>query len=58
MNNVFKRDLESLDEGSRELLERMMDYMERRCISIPMQAAKSLAKKENSTKENSKIQVK
>jgi len=41
MNNVFKKELEDLDEDSRELLERMMSYMERRCISIPMQAAKS-----------------
>ena len=41
MNNVFKKELENLDEHSRELLERMMSYMERRCISIPMQAAKN-----------------
>jgi glutamyl-tRNA reductase len=44
MNNVFKKELENLDEHSRELLERMMSYMERRCISIPMQAAKSTHK--------------
>ena len=41
MNNVFKKELENLDEHSLELLERMMSYMERRCISIPMQAAKN-----------------
>ena len=41
INNVFKKELETLDEQSRELLERMMSYMERRCISIPMQAAKN-----------------
>ncbi len=41
MENVFKKELENLDEQSRELLERMMSYMERRCISIPMQAAKN-----------------
>jgi glutamyl-tRNA reductase len=41
MNNVFKRELENIDEQSRDLLERMMSYMERRCISIPMQAAKN-----------------
>ena len=40
MNNVFKKELEILDEHSLDLLERMMAYMERRCISIPMQVAK------------------
>ncbi|MEM1320661.1 MAG: glutamyl-tRNA reductase [Bacteroidota bacterium] len=40
MNVVFKKELDTLDEESRELLERMMSYMEKRCISIPMQAAK------------------
>jgi glutamyl-tRNA reductase len=41
MNNVFKKELEHLDEQALDLLERMMSYMERRCISIPMQAAKN-----------------
>ena len=40
MDNVFKKELENLDADSRELLERMMTYMEKRCISIPMVAAK------------------
>lgn len=40
LNNVFKKDLENLDEDTKALLERMMAYMEKRCISIPMQAAK------------------
>jgi len=40
MNEVFKKDLEKLDDDALEVLERMMEYMERRCISIPMKAAK------------------
>jgi len=44
MNNVFKKELENLDEDSLELLERMMSYMEKRCISIPMVAAKKSLK--------------
>lgn len=44
MNEVFKKELEGLDHKSRDLLERMMDYMERRCISIPMKAAKDSIK--------------
>lgn len=43
MNQVFRKELEDLNPESRQLLERMMDYMERRCISVPMQAAKRLA---------------
>ena len=45
MNEVFKKDLENLDDSARELLERMMSYMERRCIGIPMKAAKDLVEK-------------
>ena len=41
MNQVFKKDLEVLDDETRDLLERMMSYMEKQCISIPMKAAKS-----------------
>ncbi len=40
MNEVFKKDLENLDEDALEVLERVMNYMEKRCISIPMKAAK------------------
>jgi len=40
LDNVFKKDLENLDDNAREVLEKVMDYMEKRCISIPMQAAK------------------
>ena len=42
MNQVFKKELADLAPESRQLLERMMDYMERRCISVPMVAAKRL----------------
>ncbi|MEO1628706.1 MAG: glutamyl-tRNA reductase, partial [Bacteroidota bacterium] len=45
MNKVFKKDIESLDDDTRDLLERMMDYMERQCISIPMRAAKGVGMK-------------
>ncbi len=44
MDHVFKKELENLDEDALELLNRMMTYMEKRCISIPMVAAKSVIK--------------
>ena len=40
INSVFKKELEGLDEDTLDLLNRMMSYMEKRCISIPMEAAK------------------
>jgi len=43
IQEVFKKDLENLDEQSLTLVHRMMDYMEKKCISIPMKAAKKAA---------------
>jgi len=40
INKVFKKDLEHVDEDTKALIERMMDYMEKQCIGIPMRAAK------------------
>lgn len=38
--NVFKKDLDKLDDDALEVIERMMNYMEKKCISIPMTIAK------------------
>jgi len=40
LNNVFKQEVDSLDANTRELLERVLTYMEKKCIGIPMKAAK------------------
>lgn len=45
LNQVFQKDLETVDEQTQELIHRMMDYMEKKCISVPMIAAKRLAAK-------------
>jgi len=42
MDVVFKKDMEEMDEETRDLFQRMLNYMERRCISVPMIAAKNL----------------
>lgn len=42
MNEVFKKELESLDAETVALLDKMMTYMEKKCIGIPMKAAKEL----------------
>jgi len=42
LNEVFKKDLDALDENTKALVEKMMTYMEKKCISVPMKAAKEL----------------
>lgn len=39
---VFNKDLDELDPKSREVLEKMMDYMEKKYISVPMKMAKEI----------------
>jgi len=40
IGNVFKNEVSSLDDNAKDLIARMMEYMERRCIAIPIQVAK------------------
>lgn len=40
LNEVFKKEVETLDESSRQLLERMLTYMEKKCTGIPMKVAR------------------
>lgn len=42
MNHVFKTEIESMDEQSREVLERVIGYMEKKYISGPMKLAKEI----------------
>ena len=44
VNEVFRKELEHLDADSLALINRMMDYMEKKCIAIPMKAAKKLVR--------------
>lgn len=40
LNQVFKTEVDSLDASSRAILEKVLNYMERRCIAIPLQTAR------------------
>lgn len=40
LTQVFAKEMEHLDDDTKSLLERMMNYMEKKCIGIPMQVAK------------------
>jgi glutamyl-tRNA reductase len=40
MNEVFRKEMDSLDDQARALVDEMLRYMEKKCISIPMKAAR------------------
>lgn len=42
VNGVFAEEINTLDDNSRAVLERVMDYMEKKCITIPMVMAKEI----------------
>lgn len=42
IQQVFARDLEKLDASSRETLEKVLSYMEKKYISVPMKMAKEI----------------
>jgi len=49
LNQVFAKELEKLDESSKETLEKVLAYVERKYISVPMKMAKEvLLDKKNS----------
>ncbi|MDX1941249.1 MAG: glutamyl-tRNA reductase [Saprospiraceae bacterium] len=42
LSEVFRKDLEQLDASTRELLEKMLTYMEKKCIAVPMKVAREM----------------
>lgn len=42
IETVYKKKLDLLDEDARSLVIEMLDYMEKKCVSIPIKAAKNL----------------
>lgn len=42
VNGIFADEIDMMDETSRALLEKVMDYMEKKCIKIPMVMAKEI----------------
>ena len=42
LNGVFAEEISRMDEASREVLERVMNYMEKKYISVPMIMAKEI----------------
>ena len=42
MTSVFSKEIEALSPDSKEVLEKVVDYLEKKYISIPMQLAKEI----------------
>ncbi|MBC7745754.1 MAG: glutamyl-tRNA reductase [Flavobacterium sp.] len=42
LNSIFAEDLEGLDHNSREVLDKIINYMEKKYISVPMVMAKEI----------------
>lgn len=42
VEEIFKKDLATMDPKSRELVDSILNYMEKRCISIPIKAVKQI----------------
>jgi glutamyl-tRNA reductase len=47
MNEVFKDEIAGLDGNSKEVLEKIMGYMEKKYMSMPMKMAKEILLKSN-----------
>ena len=47
INEVFQNDLEQLDENSREIVDKILNYMEKKYVSVPMLMAKEIMSKNN-----------
>lgn len=59
MNEVFAKELHGLDPQTVELIDKMMGYMEKKCISVPIVLAKQvLLDGANESKENTQIHLK
>lgn len=48
VNQVFSKELSQLDAGSKEVLEKILDYMEKKYVSVPMLMAKEMLITKNS----------
>ena len=43
INEVFGKEFAQLDPAAQELVQRMLGYMEKKCVAIPIKAAKAVA---------------
>lgn len=53
VNSVFGKEFAQLDTSAQELVLKMMSYMEKKCVAIPIKAAKAIALHKRSKGEKS-----
>ena len=41
LEKVYKKKIEQLDPAAQDLIQEMMDYMEKKCVGVPMKVAKA-----------------
>ena len=58
VNEVFRKDLAGLDDDTLALVERMLTYMEKKCVGIPMKAAREALMKPVSVQRKVRVKVK
>jgi glutamyl-tRNA reductase len=51
VDEVFKKDLDSMDPKTREVVDSILAYMEKKCISIPIKAVKQIVLSEMPARE-------
>lgn len=52
LSEVFSKDLEKLDDEGREVVEKILNYMEKKYVSVPMIMAKEIVKTNGFENEN------
>ena len=45
INEIFSNDIESLDDNAKDVLDKVLNYMEKKYVSVPMIMAKEMLKK-------------
>jgi len=58
VNSVFAKDIAQLDEPSREVLDKVLNYIEKKYISVPMKLAREIIIGNNSTERTEADEVK
>lgn len=50
VQEVFSKEFDQLDPAAQDLVQRMLDYMEKKCVAIPIKAAKVIALQKSKNK--------
>lgn len=57
LNSIFAKDIASLDDHSKEILQKVVEYMEKKYISVPMKMAREIIIENTSAEKQASEQV-